>query len=398
MRVPVTLLRIQSAVLLAIPFQCAAGTQPLGAAQRADSLGSLTTEYRAYVVAESSDLVHRIRVGPEGATVDNTVGIDQMPMETDGPHGVAVDPEGRYAYVTTGHGVWNGNLWKLEVGSDTVVAGPLTLGRFPATVDVDPSGTLAIVANFNLHGEMVPSSLSVVYLPDFIEVARTETCTMPHGSRFHPDGTRHYSVCMMDDQLVELETRRFSVARRFLLDPADPRPLEADELRPSAEPPGHGPDSAVCSPTWASPSPDGSRIYVACNVADVVMEIDVERWEILRSFDTGPGPYNLEVTPDGRILVVTLKQGDAVEFFDLESGESVERVDTSTEVAHGVAISSDGHLALISVEGIGTEPGRVDVINLDGFRRIDSLEVGLQAAGIAFLYMGELDPSHSSWE
>jgi DNA-binding beta-propeller fold protein YncE len=357
-------------------------------AEVADSVLLVSMEYRAYVVAESSDLVHRIVVGPEGALVENTVTVEELLMDTDGPHGVAVDPRGRYVYVTTGHGIWNGNLWKLEVGPDTVVAGPLPLGQFPATVDVDPHGLFAYVANFNLHGDMVPSSISVVDLASFVEVARTETCTMPHGSRVSPDGTRHYSVCMMDDQLVELETRGFTVNRRFNVNPQNPGPLE----RVAEAPEGHGPgghhgdaQGAVCSPTWASPSPDGGRVYVACNADDRVMEIDVGEWALLREFETGRGPYNLEVTPDSRMLIVTLKQGDAVEFIDLDSAETVARVPTSTRVTHGVAISPDGRLAFISVEGVGTEPGRVDVVDLHTLERIHSLEVGLQAAGIAVL-------------
>ncbi len=357
---------------------------PSDSASFADSIPSLEARYSAYVVAESQDLVHRIEVGPQGARVVNTVAIEELLVDTDGPHGVAVDPSGRYAYVSTGHGVWNGNLWKLEVGPDTAVAGPLALGQFPATVGVDPQGLFGYVANFNLHGEMVPSSISVVYLPDFVEVARTETCTMPHGSRVSPDGTRHYSVCMMDDQLVELETRGFTVHRRFHLDPEDPRPLPAHQVTGthSHHEAGHDP---ACSPTWATPSPDGGRIYVACNAADRILEIDTEDWSLLRTIETGRGPYNLEVTPDDSVLVVTLKQGDGVQFFDVGTGGMLAQVATSSRVPHGVAISPDSRLAFISVEGIGTEPGRVDVFDLFTLERIHSLEVGLQAAGIAVL-------------
>ena len=40
--------------------------------------------------------------------------------------------------------------------------------------------------------------------------------------------------------------------------------------------------SAASSPTWAEPSADGSRVYVTCNRAGEVLEIDTERWEITR--------------------------------------------------------------------------------------------------------------------
>ena len=47
-------------------------------------------------------------------------------------------------------------------------------------------------------------------------------------------------------------------------------------------------------------------------------------------------------------------------------------------------MSPDSKYAFISVEGIGGEPGVVDVINLETFKLISSVNVGKQAGGIAF--------------
>ena len=52
--------------------------------------------------------------------------------------------------------------------------------------------------------------------------------------------------------------------------------------------------------------------------------------------------------------------------------------------SHGIAISSDSKYAFISSEGIGGEPGIVDVISLETFKIISSVEVGKQAGGISF--------------
>ena len=49
------------------------------------------------------------------------------------------------------------------------------------------------------------------------EIARIETCMMPHGSRLTADGRKHYSTCMMDDTLVEIDTRTMNVSRHFIL-------------------------------------------------------------------------------------------------------------------------------------------------------------------------------------
>ncbi len=399
--------------------------------------------YWVYVGSESADFLHRIRFGPDGAHREADISMAELYRqsqrgdlftESEAPHGVAVDPQGGSIYMTTGHGVPDGKLWQVEAGSGRLLADPVDLGRFPASLGVSPDGNYVYVANFNLHGRMVPSSISVIYGPEMVEVARVETCTMPHGSRVHPNGLRHYSTCMMDDQLVEIDAMDLAVSRRFFLGTGQEGPLDPGDRgfhapgadhgedhghagHPTPDPaPGedvhahHAPDpehrdrdptemdaahpvpdsphyEASCSPTWVQPSQDGARLYVACNASDRVLEIDYEAWEVRRTFETGRGPYNVDVTPDDRLLVVTLKQGDGVEVIDLVEGELRGQVETSTRVVHGIALSPDSRYAFISVEGIGAEPGKVDIIDLETVERVASVEVGQQASGIAFWRM-----------
>lgn len=354
--------------------------------------------YWVYVGAESADLMHRIRFGPEGASVEKTIPVGEIAVETEGPHGFAASPDGRFIYMTTGHGIPDGKIWKYEAGADTLVAAPILLGWFPATVDVTPDGLYALAVNFNLHGEMVPSTVSVVYTPDMVEVKQIETCTMPHGLRVSPDGVYAYSNCMMDDQLVEIDTRTFEVSRRFSVAEEGRGPLEVrhaemdhegmDHAMHDMEAMGAGHTmTPTCSPTWAEPSADGAMVYVACNKGDEILEVRRDDWSLVRSFETGRGPYNMEVTPDGRLLIATLKQGAGVQFFDLESGESLAVRKTSTTVTHGVVVSPDSRYAFVSVEGVGAEPGKVDIFDLRTFERVADVEVGQQAGGIAFWKM-----------
>jgi DNA-binding beta-propeller fold protein YncE len=142
-----------------------------------------------------------------------------------------------------------------------------------------------------------------------------------------------------------------------------------------------------CSPTWAQPSVDGMKVYVACNKADEILEIDREKWVVSRRIATGRGPYNLAVTPDGKTLVATLKQSKGIEIFDLVSGTSVAKLQTSTTVAHGVAISPDSRYAFVSSEGVGAQPGKVDVIDIAARAKVGTVDVGQQASGIAFWKM-----------
>jgi DNA-binding beta-propeller fold protein YncE len=355
-------------------------------------------EYTAVVVSEAVDQVSFIRFGPSGTEVVRQHRVGMNRADPDGPHGVAVSPDGAYYYVTTGHGTPYGTLWKLRT-EDSRVAARTELGLFPASLQVSPDGHYVYAVNFNLHGDMVPSSVSIVSTAEMVEVARLTTCTMPHGSRFNPQGTRHYSACMMDDVVVEIDTRTFEVARHFLLTPGQEHGMQGAPRR------GHGhagPSSAgsaagggaaaggvtgggaakACSPTWAATSADGARLYVACNASNDIVEVDVQRWTLLRRIPAGEGIYNLAESPDGRVLVATNKRGRSVSFFEPGSGRELARVPTLRPVVHGVAITADSRFAFISVEGIGSEPGSVEVYDLRSLQRVGSAEVGQMATGI----------------
>lgn len=359
---------------------CAAGPPPAAPAPAAQP-----GEYVAYVASESADQVSRVVFGRDGARVDRRRQVGTNPADIDGPHGLAVSPDGRYYYVTIAHGTPFGSLWKIASASDSVV-GEVTLGLFPATMDVTPDGEHAFVVNFNLHGDHVPSSVSKVHLPTLTEVARTETCVMPHGSRINPQGTKHYSGCMMDDLLVEVDVATGRVSRRFSVRPG----MEGAVLPDDAHAGHRMPAGPVCSPTWAQPSADGAFVYVACNRSDEVLEVDARSWRVTRRFPTGDAPYNLAVTPDGRYLLVTLKNRTepGTEVVELAGGTSAARVPSTTTLPHGVVVTEDSRYAFVSVEGVGSEPGKVDVIDLATLERVASVGVGPQAGGIALAPSG----------
>jgi DNA-binding beta-propeller fold protein YncE len=378
--------------------------------------GQAPRTYWAYVGAESADRIHRVRFDGASLVVERTTLVGELPNEMEGPHGLQTSADGRYLFMTTGHGRPEGKLWIFDITGDAdTLVGPsgIDLGMFPASIDVTPDGLYTFSVNFNLHGDMVPSTVSVVYVPDRTEVARIVTCTMPHGSRIDPSGRRQYSTCMMDDQLVEIDTVTFEVARRFSVAKGKEGPLPAMAADKHDEHAGHAMPSrpaapatppvdpaevgylgerhqmtpASCSPTWAQPSAKGDKVYVACNKSDEILEIDTATWTLTRRIPTGRGVYNLAVTPDGRRLVATLKQGSLVEIFDLPSGRSLARLKTSTTLAHGVSVTPDSRYAFVSSEGVGSAPGKVDVFDVQKPRLAASVSVGQQASGITFWKM-----------
>ena len=278
-------------------------------------------DYLVFVASEGNDRIALVRFGPGGARVERERRIGPNPTELVGPHGLSVSPDGRWYYVTTAHGTPDGALWKFSTDDDRQ-EGMVTLGRFPATLQVAPGGHYAWTVNFNLYGDMVPSSVSVVWLDRMLEVKRIPTCVMPHGSRLNAQGTKHYSACMMDDELVEIDTRRLAVSRTFLLRKGEEHGMDG-LMTASTHGAAPKPGNVSCSPTWAQPTPDGRRVFVACNKAGDIAEIDAEHWTLTRRFPAGEGVYNLAVTHDGRLLVATNKRGQSVSVFDAATGKEL---------------------------------------------------------------------------
>ena len=345
-------------------------------------------DYLVIVVCESADKIAIVRFSPAGARVEREIVTGAMPSDIDAPHGVIVSPDNESYYVSLGHGRPFGWAWKYSVKDDSV-KGRASLGMFPATMDITPDGNFLFVVNFNLHGDMVPSSVSVVATDIMMEVARIPTCTMPHGSRLNPQGTRQYSACMMDDMLVEIDTSRFSVSRHFVVTKGKEKGMNgAPKIDAPNAHAGHSMKMPhpECSPTWAQPSADGSRVFVACNKSDEIVEIDVRDWKVLRRIQARPGVYNLAVTKNDR-LIATNKRDQSVSIFDLKSGEELAHIPTKRKVVHGAVVSPDDRYAFISVEGVGSEPGTVEVIDLATLKTIATIDVPEQAAGIAFLRM-----------
>ena len=348
-------------------------------------------DYRFYVLSEAADKISLVRFDGSKATLEQQIDTGDMPVDIDGPHGIVVSPDRNFYYVSIAHGRPYGTVWKYST-KDNSLAGKTTLGNFPATMDITPDGQFLYVVNFNLHGDMVPSTVSVVATQTMTEIARIPTCTMPHGSRLNPQGTKQYSACMMDDILVEIDTRSLKVSRHFLVTkgkeggmPGPPTMHTSSHTMSGhgSEPPKPGDTS--CSPTWAEPSADGSSIFVACNASSEIVEINANTWTLVRRIPARSGVYNLDATHDGQRLLATNKRDQSVSIYELKSGRELVRVPTKRKVLHGVVVSADDRYAFVTVEGVGSEPGTVEVIDLSTLKTVTTLDLPPGAAGIDLL-------------
>lgn len=340
-------------LLLALAGRPAAAQAPGGA-------------YLVGVVSESGDQVTWLRPTGRGLAVERVVPVGVMPTDNDGPHNLAVSPDGASYYVTIAHGTPYGSLWKLDGAGDGVL-GKAQTELFPTTIALTPDGQYAFVANSDFHGDHPRENvLSVVHTASMRKITDLPACDMPHGVKVNRAGTRVYVSCMHSDEILEYDVGTLALLRRA--------PAGA----------GHGAgEHGACAPTFVTVSPDDRRLYVACNHANTLQVWDAGTLRREAEIPVGKGAYNVEPSPDGALVVVTNKKDRSISLVDARRLTEIGRVPTSKPVVHGVAFSPLGRVVYISCESVGTDPGSVDVVDLAARRVVASVPVAGQPTGIA---------------
>ena len=333
--------------------------------------------YYLYVASESDDTVSLLKFDGNMIKEIKRINVGFYPTEVEGPHGITVDPSGDFWYVTLAHGNPFGKLIKYSKKDNTIID-EATLGLFPASMEVSKVTGFIYCVNFNLHGNMKPSSVSVIDAETMTEITKIKTGSMPHGSRISKDGLKQYSVAMMSGELFEIDALSLNVSRILNLEKNSGK--SHTKMKMSEKQMNH----SVVKPTWVIPHPTNGLAYVAGNGSNEIIEVNLDKWMISKRIKVEKGPYNVEISPNGKYMIATLKGSGETAIWQLEDGLLIKTIKNSTSVPHGVAISNDSRYAFISVEGKGGEPGIVDVIDLKSLKLVDKVEVGKQAGGIAF--------------
>lgn len=338
--------------------------------------------YWAYVANRESDVVSRVRFGPEGASYEKSVDVGVMPDAIDAPTGVSVSPDGRHWYVTTAPGEPVGRLFKYETGSDRQVAS-VTLGSGPGSVALTPDGAEAWVADPG-GGDDGAAALSVVRTADMEEAARLASCGDPSGSRVDRSGDRAYVACPGERLVVEVDARDRSVRRALRLTPGGAEVIPGERLRAARGGGGSGSrgDEAACGPT-ALEAGEG-RLWVACPASGSVLEVDAGSLEVRRRLSVGAGPAAVARTPEGSLLLAANREGGSLSVVHLDRGEELARLETSRPAPSALAISDDGRYAFVSNASPGSRRSTVDVFDLTALERVAEVEVEHGAAGVAF--------------
>jgi YVTN family beta-propeller protein len=180
---------------------------------------------------------------------------------------------------------------------------------------------------------------------------------------------------MHSDEILQLDVATFGISRR----------AKTGEGGTMAS-------MAACSPTFIAVSPDDKRLYVACNYGNSLQVWDAASFKPIKEVVVGKGAYNVEPSPDGKLVIVTNKKDQSVSLIDAGTLTELARVPTSKKIVHGIAYSPDSRLAYVSCESIGADPGAVDVIDLAARKRVASIAIRGQPTGITILPSRSVSP------
>lgn len=348
--------------------------------------------YRVGVVSESGDIVTWLKPTGKSLEVERVIPVGIMPTDIDGPHNLTVSPDGRSYYITIAHGTPFGSLWKLDTRRDTLL-GRTQVELFPTTIGLTPDGQFAFVANSDFHGDHPRTNvISVVHTPTMTKITDIPACDMPHGVKANHAGNRIYVSCMHSDEILQLDVATLAITRRATTGAA--QPMAATSPVHHSTPGSAASGAKACSPTFVSVSPDDKRLYVACNYGNSLQVWDAASWRRIRQIPVGNGAYNVEPSPDGKLVIVTNKKDQSVSLIDAARLTEVARVPTSKKIVHGVAYSPDSRLAYVSCESIGADPGAIDVIDLGARKRVASVSIPGQPTGITILQTQSPSPGH----
>jgi YVTN family beta-propeller protein len=272
-------------------------------------------------------------------------------------YGIAYSPDGRRAWASGGG---QGVVHALEVGpSGLTETATVPAGFFPAGLAYGrtPLGDRIYVAD-NLGGppfttgayEDPPGHTVTVIDPATNTLVATIDLGLPLeplGVAFNRKGTKAYVTNWMGRSVSVIDTALQVKVSDIVLSPLDD-PFQADH------------------PSGIAANPRRDEIYTANANSDTVSVIDTKRDRLKTTIPVGlvgegpkgSMPEGLAVSPDGETLYVALSGENAVAVVDLEEREVTGFIPTAWYPA-GVQVTPDGRtIVVVNTNGFGAGPNR----------------------------------------
>lgn len=325
--------------------------------------------------------------------------IGDIPVEREGPHHIAVTPDGKTILIplsnyvpgsgagphgSHGLGTVPGSLLKLDARNGARIA-ETTIDRNPGDVLLSHDGKTAYVSHFDRirfmqweqqtgQPESVGySAIAAVQVGTMARPPLYPTCPTEHGMALSPDEKLLYVTCADTDQLAILDLQSHQVQRLFV-GPA----------------PGMN-GSAAYFPYAVARSPSDGTLWISCNTTGEVRVYDpaTGKMDPSRTVRVGGVPLFGDFLSDGKTLLLPHQGDDQVSVIDTARAMETMVIPLKPEAclnAHVLKVMPGDKTAYVVCEGDHLRrPGTVVAIDLEAHAVLGYVTVGMFPDGIAYL-------------
>ena len=275
-----------------------------------------------------------------------------------GPQGVAITPNGAFAYVANFD---SNNVSVIDTATNAVVA-TVPVGIGPLGVAVAPSGAFAYVTAF----DSCAGSVSVIDTTANSPTVNTVVATVsplggcPTGVAIAPSGAFAYVANFTANNVAVINTATNTVL--------------------TTVPVGSGPRGVAITP-------NGAFAYVANSTSNDIAVINTATNTVAATVPVGVGPFGVAITPNGAFAYVTvfdtLSCIGGVLVIDTATNTVVTTVSPLDSCPAGVATTPSGAFVYVTHSGFGPSANTVSVISTASNSVVATVTVGLAPEGVA---------------
>jgi len=252
------------------------------------------------------------------------------------PFGMDFTPNGEYLYITNGG---SDSVWVVDTATNTVV-NTIPVGNGPHGLAIMPNGDYAYVTNFGSHSVTVINTA----LNKAVGTVGVDSC--PQGVAFTPDGKYAYVTNFGHGTVSVIDTATTTLITSLWVE---------------------------SGPIDVKITPDGKYAYVSNSGSESISVIDTKTNTITATIQGFLQPFHIAITSDGTTAYVANGSGDWISIINLSTNEVTGKI-TVGNGPYGLALTPDNTYAY-AVNFYGPT---VSVVNLDKITNQDNINMPIK--------------------
>ena len=255
--------------------------------------------------------------------IDSPISVGNQPM------GVAITPNGKFAYVTNNGG---NTVSVINTTSNTVISSAISVGSGPIGIAITPNGKFAYVVNNGGNNVSVINTTSNTVIGSPIPVR-----SMPYGIAITPNGKFAYVVNGNNNTVSVINTTSNTVIGSAI--------------------------SVGDSPLGIAITPNGKFAYVTNNGGNTVSVINTTSNTVITTISVAGGPLGIAITPNGKFAYIADYFANNVSVINTTSNTVIGSPTHVGSEPYSISITPNGKFAYIANYNNNT----VSVINTNSY-------------------------------